>query len=172
MSKYGVFSGPYFSVFGPEKTPYLDIFSHSNSIAANYLTSIFTFPTVAIYREISNNEKLFKIKILAILSKFIKFYIQWSKIDQFWDDLTRFGALKDKRHNQCVEIASCWHFPRPTNVVLVFYSSSDTAFHVGNKNAGWDKNVHQKLQNYAKKEFLELFLLPKTEQKSKVDQNA
>ena len=26
MSKYRVFSGPYFPVFGPEKTPYLDIF--------------------------------------------------------------------------------------------------------------------------------------------------
>ena len=26
MSKYGVFSGPYFSVFGTEKTPYLDTF--------------------------------------------------------------------------------------------------------------------------------------------------
>ena len=26
MSKYGVFSGPYFPVFGPEKTPYLDTF--------------------------------------------------------------------------------------------------------------------------------------------------
>ena len=26
MSKYGVFSGPYFPAFGPEKTPYLDAF--------------------------------------------------------------------------------------------------------------------------------------------------
>ena len=26
MSKYGVFSGTYFPVFGPEKTPYLDTF--------------------------------------------------------------------------------------------------------------------------------------------------
>ena len=26
VSKYGVFSGPYFSVLGPEKTPYLDTF--------------------------------------------------------------------------------------------------------------------------------------------------
>ena len=26
VSKYGVFSSPYFSVFGPEKTRYLDIF--------------------------------------------------------------------------------------------------------------------------------------------------
>ena len=26
VSKYGVFSGPYFPVFGPEKTPYLDTF--------------------------------------------------------------------------------------------------------------------------------------------------
>ena len=26
MSKYGVFSGPYFPVFGPEKTPYMDTF--------------------------------------------------------------------------------------------------------------------------------------------------
>ena len=26
VSKYKVFSGPYFSVFGPEKTPYLNTF--------------------------------------------------------------------------------------------------------------------------------------------------
>ena len=26
MSKYGVFSGPYFPSFGPEKCPYLDTF--------------------------------------------------------------------------------------------------------------------------------------------------
>ena len=26
VSKYGVFFGPYFPVFGPEKTPYLDTF--------------------------------------------------------------------------------------------------------------------------------------------------
>ena len=26
MSKYGGFSGPYFPVFGPAKTPYLDTF--------------------------------------------------------------------------------------------------------------------------------------------------
>ena len=26
VSKYGDFSGPYFPVFGPEKTPYLDTF--------------------------------------------------------------------------------------------------------------------------------------------------
>ena len=26
VSKYGVFSGPYFPVFEPEKTPYLDTF--------------------------------------------------------------------------------------------------------------------------------------------------
>ena len=26
VSKYGVFSGPYFPVFGPEETPYLDTF--------------------------------------------------------------------------------------------------------------------------------------------------
>ena len=26
VSKHGVFSGPYFPVFGPEKTPYLDTF--------------------------------------------------------------------------------------------------------------------------------------------------
>ena len=41
MSKYGVFSGPYFSVFGlntriygPEKTPYLDIFHAANAFQA------------------------------------------------------------------------------------------------------------------------------------------
>ena len=77
-------------------------------------------------------------------------------------------------HWKTNDTTSAWKSPLAdiSHVVLVFYSSSDTAFHVGNKNAGWDKNVHQKLQNYAKKEFLELFLLPKTEQKSKVDQNA
>ena len=26
VSKYGIFSGPHFPVFGPEKTPYLDTF--------------------------------------------------------------------------------------------------------------------------------------------------
>ena len=49
MSKYGSFSGQYFSVFGlntgkygPKKTPYLDIF-HAVSINKNYLVvRIFT----------------------------------------------------------------------------------------------------------------------------------
>ena len=44
VSKYGVFSSPYFSVFGPEKTRYLDIF-HAvitlwNSIIPINLTKI------------------------------------------------------------------------------------------------------------------------------------
>ena len=30
LSRYGVFSGPYFPVFGPEKTPYLDTFHAVN----------------------------------------------------------------------------------------------------------------------------------------------
>ena len=33
--KYGVFSGPYFPVFGPEKTPYLDTF---HAVLATVLT--------------------------------------------------------------------------------------------------------------------------------------
>ena len=46
-------------------------------------------------------------------------------------------------------------------------------FYVGNQVcARWDQKVHQKLQIYAEKEFLEHFLLLKTEQKSKLDQNA
>ena len=32
VSEYRVFSGPYFSVFGPEKTPYLDTFHAVYSI--------------------------------------------------------------------------------------------------------------------------------------------
>ena len=34
VSKYGFFSGPYFPVFGPEKTPYLDTF-HAVIISPN-----------------------------------------------------------------------------------------------------------------------------------------
>ena len=44
MSKYGVFSGPYFPVFGPEKTPYLHT-SH------------------AVFRKINNNKlKVYSLK--------------------------------------------------------------------------------------------------------------
>ena len=35
VSKYGVFSGPYFPVFGPEKTPYLSTF-HAVLINSNF----------------------------------------------------------------------------------------------------------------------------------------
>ena len=38
MSKYGVFSGPYFPVFGPEKPPYLDTF---HAVAVVFEVSIF-----------------------------------------------------------------------------------------------------------------------------------
>ena len=36
MSKYGAFSGPYFPVFGPEKTPYLDTFHAVLSLHLKY----------------------------------------------------------------------------------------------------------------------------------------
>ena len=42
MSKYGVFSGPYFPVFGLQKTPYLDTFhpvSSSKRIKTKYWIS-------------------------------------------------------------------------------------------------------------------------------------
>ena len=40
VSKYGVFSGPYFPVFGPEKTPYLDTF-HAVSKITMYFKIVF-----------------------------------------------------------------------------------------------------------------------------------
>ena len=35
--KYGVFSGPYFSAFGPEKTPYLDTFHAVSFVRPDWL---------------------------------------------------------------------------------------------------------------------------------------
>ena len=64
--------------------------------------------------------KIFQKQILIITSKFLEFYIQWGKIDQFQDDLTAFGALKFETNdvifqifanfNQFWEIVSDWHF--------------------------------------------------------------
>lgn len=45
--------------------------------------------TVGIYGEIGNNKNFSKAQILIIWSKLLKIYLQWSKIDQFGDDLTR-----------------------------------------------------------------------------------
>ena len=58
------------------------------------ITSRFNSLMVGIYEKIGNNENFSKTQTLIILSKFMKLYIQWSKIDQFRDDLTMFGALK------------------------------------------------------------------------------
>ena len=66
-------------------------FSHSDSIAVNYLTSIFTFPTVDIYQEIGNNENFSKSKNLILSSKFIKFTFSKAR---FQDDLTRFRGTE------------------------------------------------------------------------------
>ena len=46
-----------------------------------------------------NNKKFSKTQILIIWSKFIKIYLQWSKIDQFRGDLTAFAALKFGRND-------------------------------------------------------------------------
>ena len=65
-----------------------------------YFTSIVLFDhqnTVAIYWEKGNNEDFWKTQTLIVSSKFIKFYIPWSKIVQFEDDLTMFRAMKFKR---------------------------------------------------------------------------
>ena len=47
MSKYGVFSGPYFPVFSqntgkyvPEKTPYLDTF---HAVSPNYMRTLYDY---------------------------------------------------------------------------------------------------------------------------------
>ena len=40
MSKYGGFSGPYFPVYGPEKTPYLDTF-HAMMVKITFAETFF-----------------------------------------------------------------------------------------------------------------------------------
>lgn len=65
------------------------------------------------------------------IQSYKKTYIQWRKIDQFRDDLTAFGVLKFRETMQfflCFanfyqfwEIFSCWHFRKPTYVVLFFF---------------------------------------------------
>ena len=75
--------------------------------------------------------------------------------------------------NQFLEIASCCHFRRPTDIVLDFFLSSDAIFYVGNKVcARWNQRVHKKLKKDVKREFSEHFFVPKSEHKSKMDQNA
>ena len=97
-----------------------------------------------------------------ISSKFIKFYIQWNKLDQFQDDLTAFGALKFEKNDAVFLLFANFNQFREIDVVLFFSSSSDSIFYVGNKaGATWDQKVHQDM----------LLFLPKTEQKSKIDQN-
>ena len=70
VSKYGVFSGPYFPVFrvnaeiyGPEKTPYLDTFHEvfNNFFVGWVRTSVRTF------RSFKNMCSFFSIQIWAIL---------------------------------------------------------------------------------------------------------
>lgn len=69
--------------------------------------------------------KFFKNTILNISSKFMEFYIQWSKINQFRDALTMVGALKFENFfanfSQFQEIAFYWHFRIPKDAVLVFF---------------------------------------------------
>ena len=101
-----------------------------------------------------------KTLILINSSQFIKFYIQWSKIDQFRDDLTVFGALNFETNNTTFKtfvdfnqnwaISTCWNFRRLTENILDFFF---THWHqVGNKSCTrWDQKVHQKLQNILKK---------------------
>ena len=55
--------------------------------------------TMSSYGEIGSNQNFSNTQILIISSKFIKFYIEWSKIFQFWDFFfTMFEATKFETH--------------------------------------------------------------------------
>ena len=64
MSKYGVFPGPDFPAFGPEKTPYLDTF-HVVHVAIHRFNTIVIkdntlknlLPFRALYFNVTNNRK-------------------------------------------------------------------------------------------------------------------
>ena len=64
MSKYGVFSGPYFPVFspntgkyGPEKTPYLDTFHAVNRLSIQ--KPIFSLLRVLFIKDAGDNHNFF-----------------------------------------------------------------------------------------------------------------
>ena len=74
MSKYGIFSGPYFPVFelntgkyGPEKTPYLDIF-HAVTVTLQFVKSL-RFGVTFQFLVLLNHEEL--AVILRIQNVFI-----------------------------------------------------------------------------------------------------
>ena len=56
MSKYGVFSGPYFPVFGPERTLYLDTFH-----------AVLNYFDLASYG--SESKKQYTLKVLSVCLK-------------------------------------------------------------------------------------------------------
>ena len=59
MSKYGVISGPYFPVFGPEITPYLDTFHTAMSFLVDSLQYSFKHFSLC-YKDIYNKVALQK----------------------------------------------------------------------------------------------------------------
>ena len=116
--------------------------------------------------------KLFK-NILIISSKLMKFYIQWSKIDQFRDDLTTFGALRFETNYAIYYILlisinfrklSLSDISEEQKMLSCFFSHPPTPYFM--LVIPFIRNCKTILKNV----FGTLFLL-KTRQKRKIDQN-
>ena len=83
MSKYGFFSGPYFSVFGPEKTPYLDIF-HTVIVLRQIILPHFYFPHCGY---LPGNRQQWKIVQNQNFGYFIQIYKILHSVKQDWSIL-------------------------------------------------------------------------------------
>ena len=137
-----------------------------------------------IYKEIGNNENFSKTQIVIISSKFIKFYIQWCKIDQLWDGLTTFLALKFDTNDALFSFFSNFDlfgkvlenclmltFPKTNRSCVVFsYSQSLYFMLVIEFVPDGIKKCIRNCKNMIKNTFWALFS-QRTELKSRIDQN-
>ena len=89
VSKYGVFSGPYFPVFGPEKTPYLDTFRQWASVTYKPVT----YKKVSIYLEKAWYRKARKATLAKTVAKSFAFHEVDDQLTHFYKNET---AISDQ----------------------------------------------------------------------------
>ena len=102
VSKYGIFSGPYFPAFGPEKTPYLDTFHAVQNSKRNPPISVSSLLLLTFwcykYKEVS--------EILST-STYFEFQCLKSKQKKNNNNINDDTNTKIKRFNY---MKSCWRY--------------------------------------------------------------
>ena len=100
MFRYGVFSGPYFPVLGPENTPYLDIFPAVLQICSN-ITGQTNVPTWSQLLNIKKKKVPKKLdKIFGSFAIILLTNITLTKLSKI--NKTIFSRIKKKHYQQKV----------------------------------------------------------------------